>query len=302
MRRGPLYLAAAVALLAVLGIALHAWSRDDPDPPPPPDIVCHAGAYRDANGRLLTLTPSEDGLRYRLESGESGRFTRQPDGRWAATRGWADDGLPAAAARIGGCDEATIEFGLAGETPVPATREAFRIRETKFESRGVNLAGRLVMPPGDAPVPLAIILHGSEDYSGRLYYPEQHRLPAQGIAVFVYDKRGTGDSGGEYTQDFYLLASDAAAALDEARRLAGQRVARVGFVGGSQAGWIAPLAATQAPVDFVLVGYGMAEGPLAEDAGEVRQNLIDRGYGADVSRAGKGDHRCHGPRDRLGLP
>ena len=26
----------------------------------------------------------------------------------------------------------------------------------------------------------------------------------------------------------------------------------------------------------------MAEGPLAEDAGEVRQSLIDRGYGADV--------------------
>ena len=282
MRRGPLYLAAAVALVAVLGIAIHAWSRDDPDPPPPPDVVCHAGAYRDGNGRLLTLTPSDDGLRYRLESGESGRLTRQPDGRWSATRGWSDDGPPAAVARIGGCDEATIEFGLTGETLVPATREAFRIRETKFESRGVKLAGRLVMPPGDAPVPLAIVLHGSEDYSGRLYYPEQYRLPAQGIAVFVYDKRGTGDSGGEYTQDFYLLASDAAAALDEARRLAGARAVRVGFVGGSQAGWIAPLAATQAPVDFVLVGYGMAEGPLAEDAGEVRQSLIDRGYGADV--------------------
>ena len=282
MRRGPLYLAAAVALLAVLGIALHAWSRDDPDPPPPPDIVCHAGAYRDANGRLLTLTPSDDGLRYRLESGESGRLTRQTDGRWTATRGWTDDGPPAAVARIGGCNETTIEFGLTGETLVPATREAFRIRETKFEARGVKLAGRLVMPLGDEPVPLAVILHGSEDYSGRLYYPEQHRLPAQGIAVFVYDKRGTGDSGGEYTQDFYLLASDAAAALDEARRLAGPRAGRVGFVGGSQAGWIAPLAATQAPVDFVLVGYGMAEGPLAEDAGEVRQSLIDRGYGADV--------------------
>ena len=169
MRRGPLYLAAAVSLLAVLGIALHAWSRDDPDPLPPPDIVCHAGAYRDANGRLLTLTPSDDGLRYQLESGESGRLTRQPDGRWTATRGWMDDGPPAAAARIGRCDEMTIEFGLTGETLVPATREAFRIRETKFESRGVRLAGRLVMPPGDAPVPLAIVMHGSEDYSGRLY-------------------------------------------------------------------------------------------------------------------------------------
>ena len=282
MRRGPLYLAAAVALLAVLGIALHAWSRDDPDPPPPPDIVCQAGAYRDANGRLLTLTPSDDGLRYRLESGESGRLTRQPDGRWSATRGWSDDGPPAAVARIGGCDATTIEFGLMGEPLVAAEREVFRVREAKFQSRGVRLAGRLVMPPGDTAVPLAVVLHGSEDYSGRLYYPEQYRLPAQGIAVFVYDKRGTGDSGGEYTQDFYLLASDAAAALDEARRLAGARAERVGFVGGSQAGWIAPLAATQAPVDFVLIGYGMAEGPLAEDAGEVRQSLIDRGYGADV--------------------
>jgi pimeloyl-ACP methyl ester carboxylesterase len=255
MRRGPFYLAAGTAVLAVMGIALHAWSRDDPDPPPPPDVVCHAGAYRDTNGRLLTLTPSDDGLRYRLESGESGRLTRQPGGRWSATRGWSDDGPPAAVARIGGCDAASIEFGL---------------------------AGRLVMPQGDEPVPLAVVLHGSEDYSARLYYPEQHRLPAQGIAVFVYDKRGTGDSGGEDTQDFYLLAADAAAALDEARRLAGARAARAGFVGGSQAGWIAPLAATQAPVDFVLVGFGMAEGPLAEDAGEVRQSLIDRGYDADV--------------------
>jgi dipeptidyl aminopeptidase/acylaminoacyl peptidase len=277
-----LYLAAGTSVLAVMGIALHAWSRDDPDPPPPPDVVCHAGAYRDASGRLVTLTPSEGGLRYRLETGESGRLTRQADGRWTATRGWTDDGPPAAVARIGSCDALNIEFGLEGEPLVTAAREVFRVREAKFQSRGVRLAGRLVMPTGDGPVPLVVVLHGSEDYSGRLYYPEQHRLPAQGIAVFVYDKRGTGDSGGEYTQDFYLLAADAAAALDEARRLAGARAARVGFVGGSQAGWIAPLAATQAPVDFVLVGYGMAEGPLAEDAGEVRQSLVDRGYGPDV--------------------
>lgn len=282
MRRGALYLAAGTAVLAVLGIALHAWSRDDPDPPPPPDMVCHAGAYRDAIDRLVTLTPSDDGLRYRLESGETGRLIRQADGRWQATRGWMDDGPPAATARIGGCDAAKIEFGLAGEPLVAATREVLQVRETNFQSRGVGLAGRLVMPLGDGAVPLAVVLHGSEDYSARLYYPEQYRLPAQGIAVFVYDKRGTGDSEGEYTQDFYLLAADAAAALDEARRLAGTRAARVGLVGGSQAGWIAPLAATQAPVDFLLVGYGMAEGPLAEDAGEVRQSLIDRGYGADV--------------------
>ena len=153
-------------MLAVMGVALHAWSRDERDPPPPPDIVCHAGSYRDANGRLLTLTPSDGGLRYRLESGESGRLARQANGSWTASRGWTEDGPPAAVAHIGGCDQATIDFGLAGETTVPAAREVFRIRDTRFESRGVELAGRLVMPLGDA-------------------------------ALFVYDKRGTGDSGGE---------------------------------------------------------------------------------------------------------
>jgi uncharacterized protein len=273
----------ATAVVVALAAGMYAWPRDHHhDRPPPADIVCHSGAYRDANGRLITLTPSDERLRYRLETGESGRLRRQPDGRWSATLGWSEDGPPSAEARIGACGGTTIEFGLAGEPVITATRLAFKLRETKFKSRDAKLAGRLVLPPGDAPVPLAVILHGSESYSGRLHYPEQYRLPAQGIAVFVYDKRGTGESEGEYTQDFYLLAADAAAALDEARRLAGARAGRVGFVGGSQAGWIAPLAATQAPVDFVLVGYGLAEGPLAEDAGEVRQTLIERGYGPEV--------------------
>ena len=100
--------------------------------------MCRAGVYRAANCRLLTLTPSDNGLRYRLESGESERLTRQTDGRWTATRDWTDDGAPAAVARSGGCDETTIEFGPTGDALVPATREAFSIRETKFESVASN--------------------------------------------------------------------------------------------------------------------------------------------------------------------
>ena len=283
MRRGSLYLVAGVALLAVAGVGLHAWSRDDPDPPPPAEIACHAGAYRDANGRLVTLTPSDDGLRYRLESGESGPASRvRPTTAGAGPAAGRTTVRASAAARIGGCEDPTIEFGLAGETPIAATREVFRIRETKFASRGVRLAGRLVLPPGETPLPLAVILHGSEDYSGRLYYPEQYRLPAQGIAVFVYDKRGTGDSQGEYTQDFYLLASRCRGG---ARRGAadGGVTRRTGRLRRRQPGGVDRAARGEpGPVDFVLVGYGMAEGPLAEDAGEVWQSLIDRGYGADV--------------------
>src|SRR3546814_5124285 len=111
----------------------------------------------------------------------------------------------------------------------------------------------------------------------------QYLLPAQGVGVFVYDKRGTGRSTGSYTQDFHLLAGDARAALVEALRLAGERAGRFGFHGGSQAGWVAPLAASKTPqAQFVLVGYGMATGPLAEDRSEEHtselQSLMRNSY------------------------
>lgn len=90
-------------------------------------------------------------------------------------------------------------------------------------------------------------------------------MAAQGIAVFSYEKRGTGKSGGFYTQNFELLAEDAANALAEAKRLAEGSGRRVGFLGSSQGGWGAPLAATRAKPDFVAVGFGLAVTPIQED-------------------------------------
>lgn len=66
--------------------------------------------------------------------------------------------------------------------------------------------------------------------------------------------------------------------MREARRLAGARASRVGFHGGSQGGWVAPLAATRVDADFVVVGYGLAVSPLAEDRGEVMQGLVAAGF------------------------
>jgi len=107
-------------------------------------------------------------------------------------------------------------------------------------------------------------------------------FPSEGIGAFVYDKRGTGASEGEYSQDYRLLAQDAVAAMREARRLAGTRAGKVGYQGGSQAGWVAPLAATMAPVDFVVVGYGLAVSPLEEDRSAIVLNMTLGGYGEDI--------------------
>ena len=107
--------------------------------------------------------------------------------------------------------------------------------DTVFEGRGgIKLAGRLVLPKGNDPVPIVVLVHGAERESARESYALQRLLPAENVGAFVYDKRGTGGSEGKYTQDFDMLADDAVAAMREAKRIAGTRCARIGYQGGSQ--------------------------------------------------------------------
>lgn len=95
--------------------------------------------------------------------------------------------------------------------------------------------------------------------------------------MFVYDKRGTGGSSGAQTSDFLLRAHDTAAAVTEARRLA-PGVRRVGVIGGSQGGWVAPLVATLVPLDFVMPVFALADGPIAQDRALVEQQLREAGF------------------------
>jgi pimeloyl-ACP methyl ester carboxylesterase len=169
---------------------------------------------------------------------------------------------------------------------MPGRRITFDVADTQFHSHDVMLAGRLVMPEGNGKVPVVILLHGAERDSALRDYSLQRMLPAQGIGVFVYDKRGTGKSGGTYSQDFSLLADDAVAALHEARRLAGARLQRIGYQAGSQGGWVAPIAANRAPVDFVIVCFGLAVSVIDEDQQEVELEMRDKGHSPDeISKA-----------------
>ncbi|HSY04324.1 MAG TPA: alpha/beta hydrolase [Steroidobacteraceae bacterium] len=235
---------------------------------------CHVGAYRLADTSLLDIAPGEgDSLRWRRFDGTSGALHSRPDGRWASTYGWTDrpDGHSASFAA---CTNGEIQFdGLAGR------RIDFDVTETKFQGRGVELAGRLVMPRGSAPLPIAVLVHGAEHTSARDSYALQRMLPAEGVGVFVYDKRGTGASGGRYSQDFDLLADDAVAAMREARRLAGARTARIGYQGGSEGGWVVPLAAARAAVDFAVVSFGLAVSVIDEDQQEVALEMSLKGHG-----------------------
>ena len=229
---------------------------------------CHIGSYRLSDGEAIDIAPSDgDTLRWRSFSGETGQLHQNNDGSWTSTFGWTDkpDGRTVS---FSDCIKGEITFGRQTGRSI-----AFDVRETTFESSGVKLVGRLVMPKGGAKVPVVVLIHGSEHDSARDFYALQRMFPAQGIGAFVYDKRGTGASGGTYTQEFDVLADDAVLAVKEARRLAGPRGGRVGFQGGSAGGWVAPLAANRTPVDFTIVSFGLAVTILEEDQQSVALDM-----------------------------
>jgi uncharacterized protein len=238
---------------------------------------CRIGIYHLRDGRDIDIGAIEGPhLRWRRKDGTSGALSEAADGTWTSTLGWTSrpDGIRVS---FSDCRKGAITFdGVNGQ------RIALTVTDTRFESGAISLAGRLVMPKGSTRVPIVILLSGSEDFSALDYFALQRLFPSDGIGAFVYDKRGTGASAGDYTQDYMVLAKDAVAAMREARRLAGARAGRVGYQGGSQAGWVAPLAASIAPVDFVVVAYGLAVSPLDEDRSAIVLDMTRRGYGADI--------------------
>ena len=236
---------------------------------------CRIGLYELTRGGAIDITPASDSkLRWRRPDGTSGELTEGQNGIWSSTAGWTgrDDGR-----RVSFSDCAAGRLRFDG---VDGLRVPLDTREQRFESGGAVLAGRLILPAGDARVPIVVLVHGSEQISALDFYALQRMFPSAGIGVFVYDKRGSGASGGTFTHDYNVLAADAAEAVRTARKLAGPRAGRVGFQGSSQGGWVAPLAATLTPVDFVVVSYGLAVSPLDEDNEAVALDMTRHGFGA----------------------
>jgi hypothetical protein len=266
---------ASACLCAAVTVAGHAAGGLDPA------LQCRLGAYRLDDGRLVAINgfgSTQHDLRYLLSSGEYGHLA------WVSGRTYqmrTPKGETYGSVAFSGCARGKMVFRLAGSQALTGHQLPLPTRETSFDSAGIRLQGKLVMPAGGKASAIVVWVEGSDDDASTDTVDWQFVLPTHGIGVFVYDKRGTGRSGGEVSADFYVRAADTAAAVKEARQLAPQ-VYRFGLFGGSQGGWVAPLAATLTPVNFVIVGYGLAEGVSAQDRDEVEEEVRAAGYGDDV--------------------
>lgn len=120
--------------------------------------------------------------------------------------------------------------------------------EIFIESQGVRLAATLHLPAASQPVAAVVVTHGASSplRKSPLYTHLTAMLPAMGIAVLTYDRRGSGGSTGQAgTGDYALLADDAIAAARALRKDPRINPRRVGVWGLSQGGWLALLAASR---------------------------------------------------------
>jgi uncharacterized protein len=173
--------------------------------------------------------------------------------------------------------------------------------EVRFRSGDATLAGTLMVPPGPGPHPAIAWVTGSGETT-RAYLPDlQALLLRHGVAVLAYDKRGIGESTGVYpgasptASAIDVLARDAAAAARFVGRQPGIDSRRVGLAGQSQAGWIAPLAASrERAIRFLVVFSGPAVSADENDLfqtlageGEHLATISDAQIDAEVRKAGR---------------
>ncbi|MEO1729417.1 MAG: alpha/beta hydrolase [Pseudomonadota bacterium] len=214
---------------------------------------CLTGVYG-AVGDFVMITEGSKGPRYGFSDGRAGTVSED-----ASIVCLGEDGVE-------------VEGTVLAKLPV-------RVTPSQFESKGITLAGQLLEPDGAGPdTPLVVFAHGSEDIGWINSARDPYQMVGRGVSAFVYDKRGTGQSEGEYSQNFPELAEDLVAASQTAKTLAEGRFGRFGIVGLSQGGWIAPLAAERANADFLFIGYGLVADILEEDAAQVQLEMQEGGY------------------------
>lgn len=90
----------------------------------------------------------------------------------------------------------------------------FVAQEIQFTNGDANLRGTVYLPESGDHLPAVVALHGASEPTRKaaVYRHLREGLPAMGVAVLVYDRRGTGASSGSLKNiDYGTLADDAIA-------------------------------------------------------------------------------------------
>jgi pimeloyl-ACP methyl ester carboxylesterase len=154
----------------------------------------------------------------------------------------------------------------------PTTEE-----QVHFRNGDVSLVGTLLLPETPGRHPAVVFTHGGGAAVREWFWGFGYLMAARGFAVLAFDKRGAGQSSGDWRDaSFEDLADDAVAAAKFLQARTDIDRTRIGFWGLSQGAWIAPLAAVRfggAAFVMTLSGGGLtpAEGELLDSEWELKK-------------------------------
>lgn len=183
--------------------------------------------------------------------------------------------------------------GIACEHATPTAASPVSGQSSGFFTNGpVRLNYRLDVPAHTAPVGAVVFGHGSglQTKDSCHVFGLADGFLARGYATLCFDKRGVGQSTGQFLNVnpqnsaalFDDLASDMAAGVEFLRGRPEIDRNRIGLAGVSQAGWIVPIAAAKAQAAFMLLIVGPTVSVGIEhfysDIVEVTNAPVEDGY------------------------
>jgi pimeloyl-ACP methyl ester carboxylesterase len=159
-------------------------------------------------------------------------------------------------------------------------------QELVFRNGDALLAATVFIPRGRPVLSGVVVAHGASSglRSDKIYQHLSETLPAVGVAVLTFDRRGTGASvpaSGRFSYD--ILASDLVAARLALQAQLGSKSKPIGYWGYSQGGWIALLAGNaDADAAFVISVSAPITTPDIQMITATRNILRIRGYDESV--------------------
>lgn len=245
-----------------------------------PEVLAgYQGAYRFADGRVLMVerAPFAPGLMVTDASSGVARvvFPTSPTVFVAgpgvlvphpAERHFAFESSNGHVSAVTSTSRGTVER---------ATRVPIEAHEVRVGNGDVSLAGTLLLPSTPGPHPALVFTHGAGPAVREWFWGFGYLMAARGFAVVAFDKRGSGQSSGDWRDaSFDDLADDAVSVARFLQARPDIDRTRIGFWGLSQGAWIAPLAAVRfgsAAFVMTLSGGGLtpAQGELLDSEWEL---------------------------------
>lgn len=163
------------------------------------------------------------------------------------------------------------------------------IEQISFSYEQFELVGNLYLPSEEGQNALMIYVHGDGPHIRTSHFPDVsffNRFQEHGFAYFRYDKPGSGDSKGEFTDSLLIRqrAGIVNAAVEKLKSHPNIDSLRIGLAGGSQAGYVMPLVLKMRNDISFMVGLSLpAMSGNEQWAYLLKQQMICEGYDSEFA-------------------